>query len=190
MMSLPKSWLVDRARVLLERRHEHVACRRCRCPSTRAPAAPGGRCLRLLEEAGQPILVVDLQHAEAVRFLGRHLDRRERRAGAALAVEPQHLARSPSCRRDRPRARSGAADPRAGWNRGSGRPRRPCRGTSARRPASAGCRISTNSPSSSATTLHPMRMWRLSESDLYCSAMKIRRRPELMQLLSVKSMMR
>ena len=47
-----------------------------------------------------------------------------------------------------------------------------------------------NSPSSSATTLQPMRRWRLSESDLYCSAMKIRRSPELMQLLSVKSMMR
>ncbi len=47
-----------------------------------------------------------------------------------------------------------------------------------------------NSPSSSATTLHPMRRCRLSDSDLYWSAMKIRRRPELMQLLSVKSMMR
>ena len=47
-----------------------------------------------------------------------------------------------------------------------------------------------NSPSSSATTLQPMRRWRLSESDLYWSAMKIWRRPELMQLLSVKSMMR
>jgi hypothetical protein len=47
-----------------------------------------------------------------------------------------------------------------------------------------------NSPSSSATTLHPMRKWRLSESDLYCSAMKMRRIPELMQLLSVKSMIR
>ena len=33
-------------------------------------------------------------------------------------------------------------------------------------------------------------MWRLSDSDLYCVAMKMRRRPELMQLLSVKSMMR
>ena len=47
-----------------------------------------------------------------------------------------------------------------------------------------------NSPSSSATTLQPMRMWRLSDSDLYCRAMKIRRSPELMQLLSVKSMIR
>ncbi len=47
-----------------------------------------------------------------------------------------------------------------------------------------------NSPSSSATTLQPMRRWRLSDSDLYCSAMKMCRRPELMQLLSVKSMMR
>ena len=47
-----------------------------------------------------------------------------------------------------------------------------------------------NSPSSSATMFQPMRMCRLSESDLYCIAMKIRRSPELRQLLSVKSMMR
>src|SRR6185503_7010012 len=47
-----------------------------------------------------------------------------------------------------------------------------------------------NSPSSSETMFQPMRMWRLSESDLYCVAMKIRRSPELMQLLSAKSMMR
>ena len=47
-----------------------------------------------------------------------------------------------------------------------------------------------NSPSSSETTFQPMRMWRFSESDLYCVAMKMRRRPELMQLLSVKSMIR
>ncbi len=47
-----------------------------------------------------------------------------------------------------------------------------------------------NSPSSSATTLQPMRMWRPSESDLYCRAMKTLRSPELMQLLSVKSMIR
>src|SRR5688572_17786331 len=44
-----------------------------------------------------------------------------------------------------------------------------------------------NSPSSSDTTFHPMRMWRLSDSDLYCVAMKMRRSPELMQLLRVKS---
>ena len=47
-----------------------------------------------------------------------------------------------------------------------------------------------NSPSSSDTTPQPCRMCRLSESDLYCVAMKIRRSPELMQLLSGKSMMR
>ena len=35
-----------------------------------------------------------------------------------------------------------------------------------------------------------MRMCRFKDSDLYCVAMKIRRSPELMQLLSVKSMMR
>ena len=47
-----------------------------------------------------------------------------------------------------------------------------------------------NSPSSSDTTVHPWRMWRLSESDLYCVAMKMWRSPELMQLLRTKSMMR
>ncbi len=47
-----------------------------------------------------------------------------------------------------------------------------------------------NSPSSSDTTVQPWRMWRLSESDLYCVAMKMWRRPELMQLLRTKSMMR
>ena len=47
-----------------------------------------------------------------------------------------------------------------------------------------------NSPSSSDTMFQPIRMCRLSESDLYWVAMKTRLRPELMQLLSVKSMMR
>ncbi len=53
-----------------------------------------------------------------------------------------------------------------------------------------GGRISMNSPSSSETMLQPMRMWRLSESDLYCVAMKMRRSPEFRQLLRTKSMMR
>ena len=35
-----------------------------------------------------------------------------------------------------------------------------------------------------------LRMWRFSESDLYCVAMKVRRTRELMQLASVKSMIR
>ena len=47
-----------------------------------------------------------------------------------------------------------------------------------------------NSPSSSATTLQPKRRCRVSDSDLYWSAMKILRSPELRQLLSVKSMIR
>lgn len=47
-----------------------------------------------------------------------------------------------------------------------------------------------NSPSSSETMLQPIRMWRLSESDLYWVAMKMRLRPELMQLLRTKSMIR
>ena len=47
-----------------------------------------------------------------------------------------------------------------------------------------------NSPSSSDTTVQPWRMCRLSDSDLYCVAMKMWRSPELMQLLRMKSMMR
>ena len=47
-----------------------------------------------------------------------------------------------------------------------------------------------NSPSSSETMLQPMRMWRLSESDLYCVTMKMRRSREFRQLLRTKSMMR
>ena len=47
-----------------------------------------------------------------------------------------------------------------------------------------------NSPSSVFTALQPMRMWRFRLWDLYWVAMKIFRRPELMQFESVKSMMR
>src|SRR6185503_12231735 len=47
-----------------------------------------------------------------------------------------------------------------------------------------------NSPSSSETMLHPIRMWRFSDSDLYWLAMNTRRSPELMQLLRAKSIMR
>ena len=71
------------------------------------------------------------------------------------------------------------------WNTASAVPRYQCSPT-----RFWGGRISMNSPSSSDTTFHPMRMCRLRDSDLYCVAMKIRRRPELMQLLSVKSMIR
>ena len=92
MMSLPKSWRGRVARVVLERRHQHLDVEDVDAHRGQAPGWPGGRCLRLLEEAGQPILLVDLQDAEAAGFLRR--DSRctaERRAGAALAVEAQHL---------------------------------------------------------------------------------------------------
>ena len=46
-----------------------------------------------------------------------------------------------------------------------------------------GGRISMNSPSSRPTTLpQPSRMWRFSDSALYCVRMYTRRRSELMQL--------
>ena len=47
-----------------------------------------------------------------------------------------------------------------------------------------------NSPSSSETTFQPIRMCRFSESDCTASRCKMCRSPELMQLLSVKSMIR
>jgi hypothetical protein len=47
-----------------------------------------------------------------------------------------------------------------------------------------------NSPSSSDTTFQPILMCRLRDKDLYCVAIRIRRSPELMQLLRVKSMIR
>src|SRR5579859_4431541 len=54
-----------------------------------------------------------------------------------------------------------------------------------------GGRISMNSPSSCATLpLQPSRMWRFSESALYCVRMYTRRRSELMQFDRVMSMMR
>ena len=54
-----------------------------------------------------------------------------------------------------------------------------------------GGRISINSPSSRPTTLpQPSRIWRFSDSALYCVRMYTRRRSELMQLDSVMSMMR
>ena len=44
-----------------------------------------------------------------------------------------------------------------------------------------------NSPSSRFTTFQPIRTWRLRLCALYWVAMKTLRRPELMQLESVKS---
>ena len=78
------------SRALLERRHQHrhvedVDAHR------REDLLARRQVLRLLEEAGDAILVVDLQHAEAARFFRRDLDHRQRRAGAALLVEAQHL---------------------------------------------------------------------------------------------------
>ncbi len=47
-----------------------------------------------------------------------------------------------------------------------------------------------NSPSSGLTTFQPMRTCRFRLWALYCVAMKIFRRPELMQFESVKSTIR
>ncbi len=88
-MSLPKSWLVERRGVGFEQRHqvlhlEDVDAHR------RQDLASGRQVLRLLEEPDQPVLAVDLQHAEAARFLRRNLDHADGRRGAALAMERHH----------------------------------------------------------------------------------------------------
>ena len=156
MMSLPKSWVVERRAsassagtstlhvedVDAHRREHRVrrAAGRCgfsRKPVSRSSSSTCSTPKRLASSDGISM------HAE-------------RRAGAALAVEAQHLARSPSCRRDRPTARSGGAAPRAGWSRGSGRRRRRCPRYQCSPTRFCGLRISMNSPSSSATTLQPI----------------------------------
>ena len=88
-MSLPKSWLVERRASASSSRHqvlhvEDVDAHR------RQHLSAGRQVLRLLEEPDQPVVVVDLQHAEAARFFRRNLDHADGRRGAALAVERQH----------------------------------------------------------------------------------------------------
>ena len=90
MMSLPKSWLVDSPRVLLERRHEHVHVEDVDA-HRREHLIAGRQVLRLLEEAGQPSLVVHLQDAEAVRFSDGTSITPASRPAPRSCVEPQHL---------------------------------------------------------------------------------------------------
>ena len=90
-MSLPKSWDVSRlSRALLQRRdqHRHVED----VDAHRGEDLLAGRqVLGLLEEPGDAVLIVHLQHAEAAGFFRGDLEHRQRRAGAAILVEAQHL---------------------------------------------------------------------------------------------------
>ena len=52
---------------------------------------PGARWRGFFEEAGQAVLVVDLEYAEPAGLLGGNLQHRQGGAGAAVAVEAQHL---------------------------------------------------------------------------------------------------
>jgi hypothetical protein len=93
--------------------------------------------LGLFEERGDAIVVVDLEHAEAAGFLRGNLQHRQRRAGAVILVEPQHLRVvhlvDVVAGQDDQVLRVLAEDS----SRGSDRPRRPCPDTTARRSASA-----------------------------------------------------
>ena len=51
---------------------------------------PGGRSFGFSRKPVSRSVAVHLHDAEAMRFLGRHLDHRQRGAGAALQVEAQH----------------------------------------------------------------------------------------------------
>ncbi len=89
-MSLPKSWVELRRGISLERRDEHVHVEDVNAHRGEHLLA-AGQVLRFLEKAGQPSFAVDLQDAEALRFVRGDLDRGQRRARASLAVEAQHL---------------------------------------------------------------------------------------------------
>ena len=89
MMSLPKSWLVERRASASsagdEMLHvEDVDAHR------RQDLTAGCEVLGLFEEAHQPVLVVHLHDAEAAGFLRRNLDDADGRCRTALAVNGQH----------------------------------------------------------------------------------------------------
>ena len=82
--------VVGRApRVGLERRHEMLHVEDVDA-HRRQHLTAGREVLGLLEEAHQPVVVVDLHHAEAAGFLRRNLDDADGRRRAALAVDREH----------------------------------------------------------------------------------------------------
>ena len=173
-MFLPKScWLSGRAASSSSARFEHVraedidAHRRQR--RVRRPGHRRGL-LRLLLEPDDALAFVDADDAEARRVGDRHLDGREGGVGVLLLMEPQHLRVvhlvHVVARQDDDVARGLAGDRIEVLIHGVRGAEYQCSPT-----RFCGGRISMNSPSSSDTTLHPMRMCRFSESDLYCVAM-------------------
>ena len=93
-MSFPKSWLVGSRRVGFERLQQHVGVENVDAHRGQRDVCRAGnrrRVLRLLDKAGDAIVLVDRQHAEARRVLLRHFDGRQRHRRAALLVEAQHL---------------------------------------------------------------------------------------------------
>ena len=81
-------------RIFLERAFQHVGAEDVNAHRRErrvGRARRGRRPLRLLLEADHPIGFVDADDAEARRIRDRHLDGGNRRLGALLLMEPQHL---------------------------------------------------------------------------------------------------
>ena len=92
-MSLPKSWLVSRDGVGLERLVERVGLEDVDAHRHQRDVRRAGhadRFARLLLEAGDGVAGVDGDDAEARRFGHRHFEAGDRRRGAALLMEAQH----------------------------------------------------------------------------------------------------
>ena len=95
MMSLPKSWRGIRiGRVAPQTDRSGTSSRRHRCPCWPAPMSglPGmrGGFFGFSRKAMMLFFVVDMHHAEAGRFLQRHLEAADRHVGALIDVLLQH----------------------------------------------------------------------------------------------------
>ena len=93
MMSLPKSCVGRLVGVGLERADQHVGVEDVDAHRGEREIGRAGnrdRVRRLFLEAGDPLLLVDRDDAEAARVGDRHLDRRERDGRPPLLVEAQH----------------------------------------------------------------------------------------------------
>ena len=77
-------------RVRLECRHQHLHVEDVDAHRSQDRLS-GGHVARLLEEARQAIVFVDLQHAEPAGLLGGNLEDGERRTGTPFLVEVEHL---------------------------------------------------------------------------------------------------
>ena len=80
-------------RVGLERPHEHVGVEHIHAHRGKRQlrrSRNAVRVLRLLLEAGDPLVLVDGDNPEAAHLVDRDLDRRQRDRGPALLVNPEH----------------------------------------------------------------------------------------------------